>query len=690
MKKFFFLLLCALVGAGTGTAESLWEWGKEDFARGQNLNLDSLEFSVVITDKNGEELYRNFDQENREWISLEEIPLTLQLATIMAEDKRFYSHFGVDIKGIGRAAWENYQAGGITQGGSTITQQLARKIFLNDERSYERKLKEMFIALGIESRYSKSEILEMYLNTVPYGPRTNGVSVAAKEYFKKSPIELTPSESLVLAVLPKDPVRLARKTNIETWLGECPMEFIEDTCSPFKDLNYDFSRVESLLFAVAENLKWTPEKAHQVWVDLRDIELPQTKSWVNDDFQHFRFYLENFLAENNLTTAEMGDGVVIKTTLDKNLQEKFIAQIDQKSDGLLADHWISNLATIVIDHKSRGPLVWIGSKDYWNEGIEGQVDMLQSRRQTGSAIKPFIYAAAIDKGYQPPTIFYDSVTWFRNDAFRLSNSDGHFLGGIRMKQALAYSRNIPAAKAMLLAGGESVVKSYLDERFGFDINASYPKHFFGWTLALGTAPVKISDLANAYATLGSNEKKELCPILSITTIKGEKVSHPCQVKIARRTNQTTNYFISEILSDESARPVSWNKLVATAQPMAIKTGTSSKRVYGQVMPVDDIVVGYTPNATVLLWAGNTNGGALKPGSVAIFSVGETWRDLANTMLAHDTKLAGTFKAPIALQNINGALATLNYQPPGYENLSRFVGYNLERGINPLYQLDHER
>jgi len=468
------------------------------------------------------------------------------------------------------------------------------------------------------------------------------------------------------------------------------MEFIEDTCSPFKDLNYDFSRVESLLFAVAENLKWTPEKAHQVWVDLRDIELPQTKSWVNDDFQHFRFYLENFLAENNLTTAEMGDGVVIKTTLDKNLQEKFIAQIDQKSDGLLADHWISNLATIVIDHKSRGPLVWIGSKDYWNEGIEGQVDMLQSRRQTGSAIKPFIYAAAIDKGYQPPTIFYDSVTWFRNDAFRLSNSDGHFLGGIRMKQALAYSRNIPAAKAMLLAGGESVVKSYLDERFGFDINASYPKHFFGWTLALGTAPVKISDLANAYATLGSNEKKELCPILSITTIKGEKVSHPCQVKIARRTNQTTNYFISEILSDESARPVSWNKLVATAQPMAIKTGTSSKRVYGQVMPVDDIVVGYTPNATVLLWAGNTNGGALKPGSVAIFSVGETWRDLANTMLAHDTKLAGTFKAPIALQNINGALATLNYQPPGYENLSRFVGYNLERGINPLYQLDHER
>ncbi len=690
MRKFFFCLFCALIGAGTGAAESLWEWGKADFERGQNLNLESLEFSVIITDKNGEELYRNFEQENREWVDLEDIPLTLQLATIMAEDKRFYSHFGVDIKGIGRAAWQNFQAGGITQGGSTITQQLARKVFLNDERSYERKLKEMFIALGIETRYSKSEILEMYLNTVPYGPRTNGVAVAAEEYFNKKTADLTASESLVLAVLPKDPVRLARKTEIQTWLGQCPIEFVEDTCSPFKDLNYDFSRVESLLFAVGENLNWSAEEAHQVWVDLRDIELPQNKSWVNDDFQHFRFYLENFMAENDLTTAEMGDGVIIKTTLDKNLQQKFLTQIQQQSDALLADHWISNVATIVVDHKTRGPLVWIGSKDYWNQQIEGQVDMLQSRRQTGSAIKPFIYSAAIDEGYQPPTIFYDSVTWFKNDAFRLSNSDGHFLGGIRMKQALAYSRNIPAAKALLLAGGETVVKNYLDERFGFDISESYPNHFFGWTLALGTAPVKIADLANAYATLGSNEKKDLCPILSITTFDGEKVSHPCQVKITRRTNQTTNYFISEILSDESARPESWNKLIATAQPMAVKTGTSSKRVYGEVMPVDDIVVGYTPNATVLLWAGNTNGGALKPGSVAIFSVGETWRDLANTMLAHDSALAGTFTAPVPLQNINGSLATLDYQPPGYENLTRFVGYNVERGINPLYQLDHER
>ncbi len=690
MKKFFWCLFCALVGSSIGATESLWEWGQEDFYRGQTLNLESLEFSVIVTDKHGEEIYRNFNQENREWISLEEIPLTLQVATIMAEDKRFYSHTGIDIKGIGRAAWQNYLAGGITQGGSTITQQLARKVFLNDERSYERKLREMFIALGIESRYSKDEILEMYLNTVPYGPRTNGVSVAAKEYFSKPPIELTEAESLVLAVLPKDPVRLARKSEIQTWLGECPMAFVEDTCSPFKDLNYDFSRVESLLFAVGENLKWKPEAAHEIWVDLRDIELPQNKSWVNDDFQHFRFYLENFMAENNLTAAELGDGVVIQTTIDKNLQQQFLTQIDQASPTLQAEHWISNVATIVVDHESRGPLVWIGSKDYWNNAIGGQIDMLQARRQTGSAIKPFIYAAAIDEGYQPPTIFYDSVTWFRNDAFRLSNSDGHFLGGIRMKQALAYSRNIPAAKALLLAGGEKAVKSYLDERFGFDIMQNYPDHFFGWTLALGTAPIQLSDLANAYATLGSNEQKDLCPILKITTFNGEKVSHPCQVKITRRSNQTTNYFISEILSDEAARPASWNKLIATATPMAVKTGTSSKRVNGQVMPVDDIVVGYTPNATVLLWAGNSSGAALKPGSVAIFSVGEMWRNLANTMLTHDKTLAGTFKAPVELQEINGSLATLDYQPPGYENLNRYVGYNVERGINPLNQLDHER
>ncbi len=685
-----FCLLCGLIGGTYATYESAWEWGYDDYIRGQNLDLESLEFSVIVTDKNGEELYRNFNQENREWVDLENIPLTLQTATIIAEDKRFYSHNGIDFKGIGRAAWQNYLAGGITQGGSTLTQQLARKVFLNDERSYERKLREMFIAWGIESKYSKDEILEMYLNTVPYGPRTNGVAVAANEYFNKTPLELSSSESLVLAVLPKDPVRLARKTDIQTWLGECPIEFVEDTCSPFKDLNYDFSRVESLLFAVAKNLNWDPKTAHEVWVTLRDIELPQNKSWVNDDFQHFRFYLENYLAENNLTADELGDGVIIKTTLDKALQQKFMTQINHESPSLLAEHWISNLATIVIDHQTRGPLVWIGSKNYWNASISGQVDMLQARRQTGSAIKPFIYAAAIDQGYQPPTIFFDSVVWFRNDRFRLSNADGHFLGGIRMKQALAHSRNIPAAKAMLLAGGEKVVKNYLDQRFGFDINSSYPKHFFGWTLSLGTAPVKLADLANAYATLGSSEKKDLCPIMSITTFKGEKVSHPCQIKITRRTDQTTNYFVSEMLSDAKARPAHWNKLVNPIAPMAIKTGTSSKRVNGEVMPVDDIVVGYTPNATVLLWAGNTNGGALKPGSVAIFSVGETWRDLANTMLKHDRSLAGAFKAPEKLQNINGSLATLDYQPPGYESLNRYVGYNVERGINPFNQLEHER
>lgn len=690
MKKFFFCLTCLLIGSTTAVVEGLWEWGKDDFYRGQNLSLESLEFSVIITDRNGEELYRNFSQENREWVDLENIPLSLQLATIMAEDKRFYSHHGMDIKGIGRAAWQNFKAGGITQGGSTLTQQLARKIFLNDERSYERKLREIFIALGVESRYGKTDILEMYLNTVPYGPRTNGVAVAASEYFGKEPAQLSPAESLVLAVLPKDPVRLARKTDIQTWLGQCPIEFVEGSCTPFKDLNYDFSRVESLLFAVADSLDWTPEEAHGVWVALRDIELPQNKAWVSDDFQHFRFYLEDFLAEHNLTAENLGDGVIIKTTLDKNLQQKFIAEIDQQDDTLMAEHWISNLATIVVDHDTRGPLVWIGSKDYWNNSISGQVDMLRSRRQTGSAIKPFIYAAAIDKGYQPPTIFYDSVTWFKGDSFRLSNSDGHFLGGVRMKQALAYSRNIPAAKALLLAGGEKVVKNYLDDRFGFDINAKYPDHPFGWTLALGTAPLRLADLANAYATLGSSEKKELCPIVSITSFEGEKISHPCQVKITRKTDKTTNYFISEMLSDETARPSAWNKLIKTTQPMAIKTGTSSKRVNGQVMPVDDLVVGYTPNATVMLWAGNTNGGALKPGSVAIFSVGETWRNLANIMLSHDKRLTGEFKAPEELQNINGTLATLDYQPPGYENLNRYVGYNVELGLNPLNQLDHER
>jgi len=666
MKKFLICVFFLSLGAGLAALESLIAWGKPFYMMGKTLTPQQLEFPIIVKDRNGIEIYRNFNKENREWIKLKDFPQTIKTATIIAEDKRFYSHYGIDPKGILRAIIANHKDGGISQGASTITQQIARKIFLTDEKSYVRKLKEMFVAFGIESAKTKDEILEMYLNTVPYGARINGVEVAAKVYFHKKAHELTDAESFILAVLPQNPIRLSRDGTVADWLGKCPVDFIDGTCSPFKDLNYDFSRLESILFSVAKMQNWSPEKTQNIWNEIKKVKLPQTQDWVQEDFQHFRFYIQDFLTQHDFDYQSAKGGLIITTTLDSELQKDIYAQLRQESQWLDSQHWISNFASIILDHESRGPLVWIGSKDYWNDEVSGRVDMLRSRRQTGSTIKPFIYSAAIEAGYQPPTVFHDSSLNFRGENGRvLRNSDGNFEGGIRMSQALAHSRNIPAAEALLLGGGETLVRKFLDRQFGFDINKHYKGHYFGWTLALGTAPLKIMDLANAYATIGSNKYDKICPILEITDSLGNKLENPCQIRITRSRNKITNFFISEILSDISNRPPDWSKLVTPAKNMAIKTGTSSKRVDGVLMPADDYVIGYTPKTTLLLWGGNTDGRALKPGSVSIFSIGPTWKRLAHILLKHHPELFTEFKRPENLQKIYGEWATLDYKPPTY-------------------------
>lgn len=165
---------------------SFFIWGSDDFYLGKNFTRENLNFSIIFTDRNDLEIYRTFDKENREWTKFSEIPDFLKKATLLAEDQRFYFHPGIDFIGILRAGIENVKAGKIVQGASTITQQLARKVFLTDQKTFKRKIREMFIAFGIESKYSKDEIFEMYLNTVPYGARVNGVKVASEYYFQKN------------------------------------------------------------------------------------------------------------------------------------------------------------------------------------------------------------------------------------------------------------------------------------------------------------------------------------------------------------------------------------------------------------------------------------------------------------------------------------------------------------------------
>lgn len=644
-----FLLLVIL---GAYLLAELWD----DFELGRSFSREDLSYPIIITDRHGEEIHRIFGAENREWVDLDDISNQLKTATIAAEDQRFYRHFGIDFIGIGRAVVNNLKSQGLREGASTLTQQIARKVYLSDEKTFQRKFREMAIAFGMESKLNKDEILEIYLNTVPYGPRINGVKLASQIYFQTKPSDLTMAQSIVLAALPKDPIRLSRQSSIGDWLGSCSELHNSQMqpCSPFDSVSYQSGRVEQLLMQVAEVEAWTDVKTQKIWAEMASIELGKIEQrWANDDFQHWQFFVRDYLKSKNFSFSDYPKGLVIQTSLDAQLQQKVYEYFRSgKTAELFEKHNADNFSLIVLDHQNRSPLVWIGSKYFWNENISGQVDMLRSRRQVGSTIKPFIYAGAVERGYEPPTLLSDTPIAFRSTPYRVNNYDGRFWGRMSMSTALNWSRNIPAVKALYLAGGEKKLRGYLDQVFGFDINQRYRKHSFGWSLALGAVPLRLMDLANAYATLATAQKEPICPILNIRDPQGKSIPNPCENQIPKHLNPKTSFFVTEILSNPKKRSGAWNALLTPKEypNLAVKTGTASKRVGGRLFPSDNVVAGSSPSISAVLWAGNTDGRALNEGALALGSIGPLWRDAMKITLDQYPDKYAAFTLPSDLEN----------------------------------------
>lgn len=631
-------LILAVVGAGV-----LSVIYKEDFFIGKAFQKNDLPFSIIITDRNDEELHRSFGNQNREWVNLEEIPEQLKTITLLAEDNRFYKHFGVDPISISRAMITNIKSGRFAQGGSTLTQQIARKAFLYDEKTLQRKAREAAIAIGIESSMTKDEILEMYLNIAPYGPTLAGVKSASEFYFQKPVSELRTSEMLLLAVLPQKPVYLSRETLISEWMGTCEDETNTERCTPFDRSDYQPSRLDNILFDLARAEDWSYAKLEVTWYDMHQTQLPDRKNWVHSDFIHWRFYIQSFLQEHDIKLEDHPGGLVIKTSLDKKLQEEILDDIRSGTGGTLAEkHNIANLAITVLENETRNPLVWIGSKSYWNPGIHGQIDMLQRKRQMGSTMKPFIYSKLIEDGYDPSTTFWDTRVRFEQGGQIIQNYDNRYYGSINMSQALSLSRNVPAAQALYIAGGETKTKEYLDERFDMGINRDNPGHRYGWTLSLGTPSIQLSDIANSYATLATAHSQEICPILNIQTTTGEEIENPCDTTKERVLQEDTKFMIAEILGNTYVRRVNNENEDAS---LSIKTGTPTNRVNGQLYPTDNLVAGYTPNATIFVWGGNADGSLLTPGSVAANSLGPLWQKTTLLTLKRHPNLHGNYEVP---------------------------------------------
>lgn len=588
-------------------------------------NLTSSEnyaVSTKIFDRNQVLLYEIFGDENRSPIKLGELPDHVKQATIAIEDKRFYYHFGFDLTGILRASLKNFK-GERVEGGSTITQQLVKNALLTREKTVKRKLKEVFLAIITEVIYSKEEILEMYLNYIPYGGTAVGVEAAAQQYFNKPAKDLSLAEAALLAGLPQAPSKY----------------------SPFQsDQSAAKNRQAEVLRRMVEDGFITSAKAEEARSSVLEYALSKTDIKA----PHFVFYVRDILIDRyGLEKVEKG-GLRVTTTLDLNLQEATQASLTAEVEKL-KNYKVSNGAGLVVKPQTGEVLAMIGSKDYFDAQAEGQVNVTLAERQPGSSIKPIMYATAFEQSVlNPGTILYDGPICFEvigQKPYCPKNYDGSFKGPVTIRQALGNSLNIPAVKALKAVG----IENFIAQANKMGITSWQDPSRYGLSLTLGGGEVKMIDLAQAFGVLANQGvKTPINPILKIEDYKNhllyennlqqkkEDLNYLTQHdyekqrgELERVMNRAPAYLVSHIMQDNTARTWAFgnhSQLVIKDQVVSVKTGTTNNLK-------DNWTIGFTPEFLVATWVGNNNGNPMNPYLVSgVTGAAPIWHDIMSLLL----------------------------------------------------------
>jgi membrane peptidoglycan carboxypeptidase len=558
------------------------------------FNAGEVNQSTKIYDRTGSVLlYEIHGDEKRTVVPFLEIPQTAKDATLAAEDAEFYTEPAFDWRGIARAVLVNLRQGTITQGGSTITQQLAKNIFLSPERTITRKIKELILAFELESKYSKDEILGFYLNQIPYGSNAYGIEAASQTYLGKSVRDLSLSEAATLGALIKAPSYYSPwGTHLKDLLAQ--RDIVLD-----RMVKLGKTSSENADKAKKEQMKFLPPS-------IGSIRAP-----------HFSLAVKDYLIERYGESLVNNGGLKVISSLDMGLQEtaeRVVAEGTKKNVELYGSH---NAALVAQDPKTGQVLALVGSKDYFGDPepagcvpgksckFEGNYDVAtQGMRQPGSALKPFVYMTAFTKGYTPETVEYDVSTEFdtRNDpatSYRPSDFDGLDHGPVSFKEALARSLNIPAVKALYLAGFDDVLANL----HAFGITTLKERWRYGLSLTLGGGEVKLIDLVNAYGTMSQEGMHHAqVMVLRVEDAKGN-VLESYQDENERAIDPQYTRLITKILSDPELRaPIFGSTNALTLFPdhiVALKTGTSEDHR-------DAWTVGYTPSLVVGVWSGNND------------------------------------------------------------------------------------
>ena len=549
--------------------------------------------STKIYDRTGKILlYDVHENIKRTLIPIEEIPAYMQKATIAIEDTNFYKHAGIRPTAILRAFIINVMTGTVEQGGSTLTQQVVKNTLLTQDKKISRKIKEVILSFKVEQALSKDQILELYLNESPYGGNIYGIEEAAKTYFGKSAIDISLAEAAYLAALPQAPTYLSPYGNHKNQLEN------RKNLTLSKMLNLGFISQEDFDEAKAEEVIFIkPEE--------KNIKAPHFVFFILD-------YLENKYGEDLIRNG----GLRVTTTLDWSAQQKAEEIVKTYGQKNAINFNANNAGLVAMDPKTGHILAMVGSVDYFDVENSGNFNVTTAKRQPGSAFKPFVYAAALEKGYTPETVVFDLPTEFNvncspngipvtgdADCYSPVNYDNVFLGPVTFRQALAQSRNIPAVKILYLTGIENAIKTARS----FGITTLTDASRYGLTLVLGGGEVTLLEMVNAYGVFATEGIRH--PYVGILKIEDGQKQTLEEFKDSSNRVLSINVAreISSILSDNIARTPAFgpNSLLKISnRDVAVKTGTTNDYR-------DAWTIGYTPDLVVGAWAGNNDNSSME-------------------------------------------------------------------------------
>jgi penicillin-binding protein 1C len=624
------IVVALLIVAGI----AVYQWLLADLPPIAGVELRATRPTTQILDRNGKLLYEVVDPQAGKQIdlSLSHIPKACVQATIATEDERFFSHFGVDPIAIARAVWQNLNGRTVVSGGSTLTQQLARTLLLSPDERYEqslrRKLREAWLAWELERRYSKDELLALYLNQTYYGNFAFGLEAAAQIFFAKPAPQLSTAECALLAGLVQYPTGY----------------------NPLADPETAKNRQLTVLRLMQEADYLDPATSAQVAAEplayrsrLFDVKAP-----------HFVMYVQSLLADRLGPERLRDGGLRVTTTLDVDLQREAEDAVRRRlaaltcrdesacKDAAGRDRRVDNAAAVIIDSQTGAILAMVGSPDYFNQGIAGNVNAALSLRQPGSAIKPFTYAAALDpnwsgKAGQPPltaasilpdlpTTFYVENVDGQMAAYRPQNYDRIYHGPVSVRTALANSYNIPAVKVLDRVGVDTLRE--LASQAGI---RSFTGRY-GLALTLGGGDVRLLELTAAYGIFDDGRTLPTQAILSIKdaetgeTVYGGQAGGTAPSQGTQVISPQSAYLITDILSDDVARQPAFGRssILNLPFPAAVKTGTTTDWR-------DNWTVGYSTRRLVGVWVGNADNSPMVDVS-GVDGAGPIWHDLM--LLAH--------------------------------------------------------